>query len=90
MNASKLVFGLALSIIAGSAFALPTVETQQSLNSAAAVQETAKQTTLDFGLASDGAERVGTNRQASDGADHIGANRLASDGADRVGASRSS
>ena len=74
MNTSKLIFGLAFSVLASSAFALPAVENHAPLTHSI--------------IAADGADRVGANRVAADGADRVGANRVAADGADRVGANR--
>ena len=62
MNTSKLIAGLAFSVLASSAFALPTVNAHEALNASM--------------IAADGADRVGANRVAADGADRVGANRL--------------
>jgi hypothetical protein len=62
MKTSKLIFGLAFSVLASSAFALPAVNGHEQLNATV--------------IAADGADRVGANRVAADGADHVGANRL--------------
>ncbi|ALD97513.1 MULTISPECIES: hypothetical protein [Pseudomonas] len=103
MKTNTLIFGLAISVLASSAFALPVTHVQSDLSSATLVAEGGTKHT-NVGsirvsadgadhvganrLAADGADRVGANRQAADGADHVGANRLAADGADRVGANR--
>ncbi|MDB5982373.1 MAG: hypothetical protein JWQ69_3388 [Pseudomonas sp.] len=63
MKISKLIFGLALSVLASTSFALPAFAENGSAHIHAAK------------VASDGADHVGANRQASDGADHVGANR---------------
>ena len=79
MKTDKLIFGLTLSILASSAFALPSTDTHSSLNGTVVAEGGSSHTN---------ASHTGTYRQASDGADHIGANRLAADGADRVGNNR--
>ncbi|KPW37565.1 hypothetical protein ALP45_02897 [Pseudomonas coronafaciens pv. atropurpurea] len=103
MKTTKLIFGLAFSVLASSAFALPVTTVSNDLSTSTIVAEGGTRHT-NVGsirvsadgadhvganrLAADGADRVGANRQAADGADHVGANRLAADGADRVGANR--
>ena len=62
MKTSKLIFGLAFSVLASSAFALPAINGHDQLNAQV--------------VAENGADRVGANRVAADGADHIGASRL--------------
>lgn len=62
MKTSKLIFGLAFSVLTSSAFALPAVNVHAPLNAPV--------------IAADGADRVGANRVAADGADRVGANRL--------------
>jgi hypothetical protein len=79
MKTNKLIFGLTLSILASSAFALPATDTHSVLNATVVAEGGSSHTN---------ASHTGTYRQASDGADHIGANRLAADGADRVGNNR--
>ncbi|GFZ64684.1 hypothetical protein PSE10B_12060 [Pseudomonas amygdali pv. eriobotryae] len=103
MKTTKLIFGLAFSVLASSAFALPVTTVQSDMSRSTIVAEGGtKHTNVGPNrqaadgadhvganrLASDGADRVGANRQAADGADHVGANRLAADGADHVGANR--
>ncbi|WP_122221199.1 hypothetical protein [Pseudomonas syringae group genomosp. 3] len=91
MKTNTLIFGLAFSVMASSAFALPAVDTVHNEMSKATVvaEGGTKHTNVgSIRVAADGADRVGPNRQAADGADHVGANRLAADGADRVGANR--
>ncbi|MFA1027553.1 hypothetical protein ALP10_02990 [Pseudomonas syringae pv. helianthi] len=90
MKTSKLIFGLAFSVLASSALALPALNVHNDLFSSTVVAEGGtKHTNVgSIRVAADGADRVGPNRQAADGADHVGANRLAADGADRVGANR--
>jgi hypothetical protein len=102
MKTNTLIFGLAFSVLASSAFALPAVSTDNLLDSTVVAEGGTKHTNVggirqasdgadNVGanrLAADGADRVGANRQAADGADRVGANRLAADGADRVGAQR--
>jgi hypothetical protein len=80
MKTSNLIFGLSLSILASSAFALPVSSDQHTALTGTVVAE--------GGASHTNASHTGTYRQASDGADHIGANRLAADGADRVGNNR--
>ncbi|RMS35161.1 hypothetical protein ALP68_01373 [Pseudomonas ficuserectae] len=90
MKTTKLIFGLAFSVLASSVFALPVTTVQSDMSRSTIVAEGGtKHTNVgSIRVAADGADRVGPNRQAADGADHVGANRLASDGADRVGANR--
>ena len=76
MKTNKLIFGLAFSVLASSAFALPAVETSNLLNSTVVAEGGSSHTNATH------------NPQAADGADHVGANRLAADGADHVGANR--
>ncbi|EPN32705.1 hypothetical protein A243_18218 [Pseudomonas syringae pv. actinidiae ICMP 18883] len=77
MKTTKLIFGLAFSVLASSAFALPAVNTvnNSDMSKAPLVAEGGTKHT-----------NVGSIRVSADGADHVGANRLAADGADRVGA----
>jgi len=82
MKTSKLIFGLAFSVLASSAFALPVVNSHAPVIVEGAIHTNANR------VAADGADHVGANRVAADGADHVGANRVAADGADHVGASR--
>ncbi|MEB0039057.1 MULTISPECIES: hypothetical protein [unclassified Pseudomonas] len=77
MNGSKLIFGLAFSVLASSGFILPAYAADSSADTHPAQ------------VATDGADHVGANRVSSDGADHVGANSLASDGADHVGENHS-
>ena len=64
MKASKLIFGVAFSVLAGATFSIPAFAENGSAHIHAAH------------VASDGADHVGANRLASDGADHVGANRI--------------
>jgi hypothetical protein len=91
MKTSKLIFGIAFSVMASTTFALPAFAEGGSAHTNAAAARVTSDGADHVGanrLASDGADHVGANRQAADGADHVGANRLASDGADHVGANR--
>lgn len=89
MKTTKLIFGLAFSVLASSAFALPAVTTSDLSNAPIVAEGGTKHTNVgSIRVAADGADRVGANRQAADGADHVGANRQAADGADHVGANR--
>ena len=63
MKTSKLIVGLAFSVLASSAFALPAFAENNLATQAVQV-------------AADGADHVGANRVAADGADHVGANRV--------------
>jgi hypothetical protein len=76
MKTSKLIFGLAFSVLASATFAVP------AFADAGLVHHHYTR------IAADGADHVGANRVAADGADHVGANRVAADGADHVGANR--
>ncbi len=76
MKTSKLIVGLAFSVLASATFAVP------AFADAGLVHHHYTR------IAADGADHVGANRVAQDGADHIGANRVAQDGADHVGANR--
>lgn len=89
MKTNTLIFGIAFSVLASSAFAAPAA-TSSNVSRPALVAEggTVHTNVGSIRLAADGADRVGPNRQAADGADRVGANRLAADGADRVGANR--
>ena len=59
MKTSKLIFGLAFSVLASSAFALPAITGHDQLNAQV--------------VAENGADHVGANRVAADGADRVGA-----------------
>jgi hypothetical protein len=67
MKTSKLIFGLAFSVLASTTFAIPAFADNSVIQNHA---------TRAAQVASDGADHVGANRLASDGADHVGANRL--------------
>ena len=71
MKTSKLIFGLAFSVLASSAFAAPHLPSLPGNNNTNLVDPTP----VTF-VAADGADHVGANRLAADGADHVGANRL--------------
>lgn len=92
MKTTKLIFGLAFSVLASSAFALPAVDTvnNSDMSKASLVAEGGtKHTNVgSIRVSADGADHVGANRLAADGADRVGANRQAADGADHVGANR--
>jgi hypothetical protein len=79
MKTSNILFGLSLSILASSAFALPVSDNHAVLKGSVVAEGGSSHTN---------ASHTGTYRQASDGSDHVGANRLAADGADRVGNNR--
>jgi hypothetical protein len=91
MKTSNIIFGLSLSILASSAFALP-VSQHSAFNGTVVAEGGSSHTnashTGSYRQASDGSDHVGANRLAADGADHVGANRQAADGADHVGANR--
>jgi hypothetical protein len=75
MKTSKLIFGLAFSVLAGATFSIPAFAENGSAHIHSAH------------VAADGADHVGANRVAADGADRVGANRVAGDAdhhADRV------
>ncbi|MDH0748034.1 hypothetical protein N5D61_17030 [Pseudomonas sp. GD03842] len=82
MNTQKLILGLAFSVLATGAFALPTV------HGTSAVAENGSSHTHIERVAADGADRVGANRVAENGSDRTALGRIAADGADRVGANR--
>ena len=89
MKTNTLIFGLAFSVLASSAFALPATDTHTLLDSTVVAEGGSVHTNVGgIRQAADGADRVGANRLAADGADRVGANRQAADGADRVGANR--
>ncbi|MDU8423115.1 hypothetical protein RYB70_04280 [Pseudomonas syringae pv. actinidiae] len=92
MKTTKLIFGLAFSVLASSAFALPAVNTvnNSDMSKAPLVAEGGtKHTNVgSIRVSADGADHVGANRLAADGADRVGANRQAADGSDHVGANR--
>ncbi|MFJ4142295.1 hypothetical protein [Pseudomonas sp. NPDC089734] len=89
MKTNKLILGLAFSVLASTAFALPVINATDSSNATIVAEGGSTHTNMDANRqAADGADRVGANRLTSDGSDHVGANRLTSDGADRVGANR--
>jgi hypothetical protein len=89
MKTSKLIFGLAFSVLASSTFALPAFAENGSAHTHAIhVAADGSDHVGANRVAADGADRVGANRVAADGADHVGANRVAADGSDHVGANR--
>jgi hypothetical protein len=67
MKTSKLIVGLAFSVLASTTFAIPAFADNSVIQNHA---------TRAAQVASDGADHAGTNRLASDGADHVGANRV--------------
>lgn len=85
MKTNKLIFGLAFSVLASSAFAAPGLPSLPGNDHTNLVEPTSSVLVAEGGSVH---TNVGSFRQASDGADHVGANRLAADGADRVGANR--
>jgi len=87
MKTNTLILGLAFSVLASSAFALPAVDVGTHVHAPVVAENGSDHTSLGR-VAADGADRVGANRVAADGADRVGANRVAADGADRVGANR--
>ncbi|WP_397451565.1 hypothetical protein [Pseudomonas sp. NA-150] len=89
MKTSKLIFGLAFSVLAGATFTLPAFAGDADHHTDRVTQDGADHVGANR-VAQDGADHVGANRVAQDGADHVGANRLAQDGADHVGANRTS
>ena len=74
MKTNKLILGLAFSVLATSAFALPAADASHFVSAPI--------------VAENGSSHTNINRVAADGADRVGANRVAADGADRVGAAR--
>ena len=62
MKTNKLIFGLAFSILASSAFALPAVDASKHVNAPV--------------VAENGSSHTNIGRVAADGADHVGANRI--------------
>lgn len=75
MNINKLIVGLAFSILASSAFALPVSNAHSQISAPVVAENGASHTNIGR-LAADGADHVGANRLAADGADHVGANRV--------------
>ncbi|MGV8917339.1 MAG: hypothetical protein ACOH2R_06035 [Pseudomonas sp.] len=61
MNTSKLIFGLAFSVLAGATFTMPAFAGDADHHADRVTQ--------------DGADHVGANRVAQDGADRVGAKR---------------
>jgi len=87
MKTNSLILGLAFSVLASTAFALPAVDASQHLNAPVVAENGSDHTSLGR-IAADGADRVGANRVAENGSDHTNLGRIAADGADHVGASR--
>lgn len=85
MKTNKLIFGIAFSVLASSAFAAPHLPSLPGNNHTNVVEQTSTLTVAEGGSVH---TNVGSFRQAADGADHVAANRLAADGADRVGPNR--
>ena len=85
MKTNKLIFGIAFSVLASSAFAAPHLPSLPGNNNTNLIEPTSTLTVAEGGSKH---TNVGGIRQAADGSDHVGANRLAADGADRVGANR--
>jgi len=79
MKTSNIIFGISLSILASSAFALPVSDQHHPFTGPLAQEG---------GSPHPNAPHPGSSRQASDGSEHGGANPLAADGADRVGNNR--
>ncbi len=92
MKTSNIIFGISLSILASSAFALPVSEQLSAFNGTVVAEGGSSHTnashTGSYRQASDGSDHVGANRIAADGADRVGNNRQAADGADHIGANR--
>jgi hypothetical protein len=98
MKTNKLIFGIAFSVLASSAFASPQLPSLPGNNHTNVIEQTSTPTVAEGGSvhtnvgsirqASDGADRVGANRLAEGGADRVGTNRVAEDGSDHVGANR--
>ena len=92
MKTNKLIFGLTLSILASSAFALPAADTYSVMNATVVAEGGSSHTnashTGSYRQAADGSDHIGANRLAADGADRVGNNRQAADGSDNVGANR--
>jgi hypothetical protein len=84
MKTHTLILGLAFSVLATSAFALPVAKHVD----APVVAENGSSHTLINRIAADGADRVGANRVAENGSEKTQLGRIAADGADRVGANR--
>ena len=67
MKTTKLIFGLAFSVLASSAFALPVVTASDLSNAPVVAEGGTKHTNVgSIRAAADGADRVGANRQAAD------------------------
>lgn len=99
MKTNKLIFGIAFSVLASSAFAAPHLPSLPGNNHTNVIEQTSAPVTVAEGgsvhtnvgslrQAADGADRVGANRLAENGSDRVGKNRVAEDGADHVGANR--
>jgi hypothetical protein len=98
MKTNKLIFGIAFSVLASSAFASPQLPSLPGNDHTNAIESASTLTVAEGGSvhtnvgsirqAAVGSDQVGADRLAEDGADRVGANRLTSDGADHVGANR--
>ncbi|WP_282369742.1 hypothetical protein [Pseudomonas sp. PS02290] len=87
MKTNTLILGLAFSVLATSAFALPAVDASAFVNAPIVAENGSSHTNINR-VAADGADRVGANRVAENGSSHTQLGRVAADGADHVGASR--
>ena len=87
MKTNKLILGLAFSVLATSAFALPAVDASKQVNAPVVAENGSSHTHINR-VAADGADRVGANRVAENGSEKTHLGRIAADGADHVGASR--
>ena len=98
MKTNKLIFGIAFSVLASSAFASPQLPSLPGNDHTNVVEQTSTLTVAEGGSvhtnvgsirqAAVDNDQAGADTLAADGADHVGANRLVEDGADRVGANR--
>jgi hypothetical protein len=84
MKTNKLILGLAFSVLATGAFALPAAN---HINAPIVAENGSSHTHINR-VAADGADRVGANRVAENGSEKTQLGRIAADGADRVGANR--
>lgn len=87
MKTNTLILGLAFSVLATSAFALPAADSSPIANAPIVAENGASHTNVNR-VAADGADRVGANRVAENGSSRTRLGRIAADGADHVGASR--
>ncbi|RMR04086.1 hypothetical protein ALP94_05408 [Pseudomonas savastanoi pv. glycinea] len=98
MKTNKLIFGLAFSVLASSAFASPQMPSLPGNDHTNAIEQSSTLTVAEGGSvhtnvgsirqAAVNTDQIGADRLAEDGADRVGPNRQAADGADHVGANR--